>query len=146
MLLFSCKPIYPPLFAGIDSYNFNRAEANAMEVQLNVKIKNPNAFNILIKKYDLNVIVNGTKIGQAKSKEKVRLTKQTEQAYPFYLQTDLQNVLAQILPGLSSIINNKPIELKLEGYIKGGAFGVSKKFPFSVTRPLEMKHLMKLKQ
>jgi LEA14-like dessication related protein len=142
----ACKHIEPPTFSGFESYKINKANGNQVELELKLKLKNPNSVNIFVKKYDFDVSVNGTIIGKAKSNESIKLLKETEQAYPVYLQTDLKYMLAQILPGLSSIIANKPIELKLEGYIKGGAYGLTKKFPIKVSRPLDMKQLMKMRE
>lgn len=142
----ACVSLKAPEFAGLDSYKFNKSNPKDIELQMNLKVKNPNKTNIKVKKYMLNVSVNGTSIGKAQSKGPVVLPKNSEGSYPFYLHTNLENIMAQVFPGLSAIISQKPIELKLDGYIKGGAYGVSKKFPISITRPLEMKQLMKMKE
>ncbi len=143
--LFSCK-IQSPTFGGFESYRINKANAQEVELQLNLKFNNPNDCKIVIKKYELDISVNGNLVGKAISKEKVVLAKNSEEIYPFFLKTDLKYLLAQVMPNLSALFSNKPIELKLEGKVKAGAYGVSKKFPISVSRPLDLQQLMKIKE
>jgi LEA14-like dessication related protein len=143
LFLGSCKPIQTPLVKGIEGYKVNKMEASDLELQLNIKVNNPNDFKIVLADYDLDISLNGLPIGKAKAKENIVFEPKVEKGYPFIIHTNLKSVLAQILPSLSLFTGNKQLDLKLNGYIRAKAFGVGKKIPLNLDQKIDLGKLTK---
>ena len=99
---------------------------NKVRVALNVEVDNPNTYSIKLSKPRLHVIVGNEELQNWTCPQKIKLSKKSKKAYPFYVEVSGVEAL-QLLPKL--FINPS---IKIEGTIKVGWFIFGKRIPVSV--------------
>lgn len=110
-------------FDGVQVENFAQ---KSVKLRVNATIFNPNGYKIKIKKSDLDVLVDGTKIGIAKTLDKVVLPKKATESQSVLIEltldgkTALMAVMPKLMKGSS--------EVQIKGKVKAKALGIGKKF------------------
>jgi LEA14-like dessication related protein len=116
LFAYSCKA--PKDLEYRDMHNFKLKQARLKEtmVQLDIQLYNPNAYNVKIKKADIDVFFNDSRLGKVKVKGKYTIPKTDTASLPVTLEVDL----ATALPELLKLAFAKEIKIKLSGTIKAG--------------------------
>ena len=100
-----------------------------IEVEVAMQIKNPNNYTISIVDSDLTLFADGKKVGVARVKEKITLSKKSNKIHRFTIQTSVQDIVSNALPLLMNLMTQDNIEVGIKGDIKAKAKGVGKRFP-----------------
>ncbi len=114
----------------IGNFNFKSMspkEDGNFRIEVEVKVDNPNNYNIWLKKGKFDILMGNQKMGTVHTVGKVVLKKQKNDYYIIKAETKLNpdGALLGMLTGLTSG-GNKPVTLK--GDIRAGVFIFSKKF------------------
>lgn len=128
IVLESCKPVQPLEFQGVESVNFLGMESGNANLQIKLKIKNPNNFKIKVKRYDLEGLVNNQSLGKIDVKKKIVIEKKSEQSYEVELSAPTSRLFA-LAP---TLMMNKNVMLNLRGSLRAKAYGISKKFEIDI--------------
>ncbi len=139
VLLTSCFDYEDVEFKGMEGFKIEDRTADNIKVRLDLRVENPNTYNIKIKKSTLDVYINGKYLGEAKMMNDIKLKKKTEDVYPIYMKTDGRKVLQTALGSLGSIFGGGNITVRIKGDIKAKVYGIGKTFPIDVEEPVSMK-------
>lgn len=134
----SCVDYTDVEIIGLKGLQLEKINQSGIKAKVSLQIKNPNNYNISIVNSDLDLYVNGNKLGKAELKNKIILKKNSNEINQFIVESNFTNAGMAVLPSLLSAITKKNIPLKIVGTIKGKAFWVTKKIPveFSENVPL----------
>jgi LEA14-like dessication related protein len=122
-----------PDMGDIKNFKLVELDGNNLDVQFDVDIDNPNAFNFKIKDGDVLIKINEEEMGTVKLSEKIKVKRKSENTYTIPLRIVLNN---GTLFKLIKIAQQKTISLVAEGTVKGSVCGISKKVPIKETREL----------
>ena len=134
----SCISFKPIEFQGIESMEMVSQTDSTAEVDLKVKIKNPNNYKLLIKKIDLDAYLNKKLIGKINHAEKLLVPRKSENSYLIRLKTDmaqLQKLLPTLLFSGAALVN-------VNGKIKGKALWIPKTINIDINQKVN-KHDLK---
>jgi LEA14-like dessication related protein len=133
LLLVGCAAPKELEFKGISKFTVNRDnDAQALQIQLVAAIFNPNKFKIKVLDYQLDLYINGAKVGKAESAQNRLLAKKAESQVPFSVKTSLGGLLSgagAVLMGLGA----PTLDVRIVGAVRARAYGVAKRFPVDIT-------------
>lgn len=108
-----------------------------MELELNVKIKNPNNFGFNIYPSDFDISFGTTDIGKARLKEKLHINANSEISYKIVVKSDVSKVLSNGFLSIMAMMKNPVIGIK--GELKAGKMFYKKKFPVDFKEKIPLK-------
>ncbi len=132
-----------PDISDVKNFKLIDMDLNSMNVQFDVDVNNPNAFNFKIKGGDVDIKINEEEVGTVKLSEKIKIRKKKENTYTVPLRIELKN---GALFKLIKISQSDKIIVKADGTVKGSVMGISKKVPISESRtisPDQLKTILK---
>ena len=134
----SCKDVKELQVSGISGFKLNKISTEAIDADVNVKIKNPNTSGFKIGKSEFVVSYEGIKIGTAKLLKKVKIKGNAETAYTFKLETVFKNnvSLDNVLALLEGFTRKGKVEIK--GDLNVSKFLVKKKFPITFSEKISV--------
>lgn len=100
-----------------------------IEIEVTMKINNPNNYKISVVDSDLELYIKGKKIGAANIKDKIVLPKKSNEKHKIVVKTGLGDMLSGAIPVLIGLIFDNSIDLAIKGDIKARAKSLSKSFP-----------------
>ncbi|TNE55899.1 MAG: hypothetical protein EP338_01990 [Bacteroidetes bacterium] len=135
--LFSCE-FKDVDFEGVDHFKVKEFSKKEAMVNMGLKIRNDNGFKLKIKPSTLNVFLEDMQVGTIHLEDKLVIKKKSTQVYP----TDFKIKFADgFLMKAMRLMRKEKLQLRMEGTVKGGAFGVSKKFPVKERRTIDREQL-----
>jgi LEA14-like dessication related protein len=135
----SCLSFKPIEFQGIESMEMINQTDSTAEVDLKVKIKNPNNYKLLIKKIDLDAYLNKKLIGKINHVEKLNIPKKSENSYIIRLKADM----AQLQKLVPTLIFSGAALVNVKGKVKGKALWIPKTINIDINQKVN-KHDLKL--
>lgn len=136
----SCETYKEVTFNQFTGVRLVRMEGDKVILGVKASLVNPNAYDIKIKKSKFNLSVNGRHVGKTTLDNKITLKKKATDVYEFHFVVNKKELMSSALKDVGFLFGKKPV-LKIEGKLKAGVFGVSKKFPVSHEQPIDMKDL-----
>ena len=140
LLIASCN-VQDVELVKVNGYNIGCIDQNEIQLTLNMKIDNPNNFNIKVKKTNLNLFVSGSDAGKIKLYDKVIILKKSETDYDFVLIANQQQVSKAIIQAGIGIALTGKINIQVKGWIKGKVYGIGKKIDIDEKQSLSVKDL-----
>ena len=140
-LLFSSCNVQDVEMVNVNSYKVAKSSDDKIKLILNIRIDNPNTFNIKVKKTDLNLFVNGTDAGKINLEDKLIILKKTETDYDFVLTADQKQVSRAVVQAGIGIALTGKVNINVKGWIKGKVFGIGKKIDIDEKQSLSVKDL-----
>jgi LEA14-like dessication related protein len=128
--LSSCISLKPVEFQGIDSFQIIDQTDTTANVDIEVKIKNPNNYKLVVKKVDLDATLNKKLVGKINHKVKLTIPKNSEESYTLHLAADLKQLRAMI----PTLIFTNTALVNIKGDIKARALMIPKKIKLDVTQ------------
>lgn len=142
LLFQSCFEYEDVDFKGMESYNVEEQNNDNILVRLDLRVNNPNKYNITIKKTKLDVSINGKKIGQTEMKNDIKLKKKTEAVYPVRLKMNRGDIMKGAMSSLGGLFGGS-VKVGVKGNVKAKAYGIGKKFPLEFEQPVNLGDFMK---
>lgn len=133
--LVSCLSYKDVQFKGVEDFNVKNFSQKEIVVEVSAKVNNPNSYNITIVDSDLDLFLNGTKMGKATIDSHIKLKKKTEQVYTFMVKANMSNIGSKV-QALFPILLAKRAAVKINGSIKAKAMGARKSVPIDVSEQL----------
>ncbi|HEY8400732.1 MAG TPA: LEA type 2 family protein [Cytophagaceae bacterium] len=129
VLMSSCLNLKPLELTEIESVNITEQTGAYANVQVKLKVKNPNKFKIKVSDYDLLALVNKKEMGKITIEEKrIVIPKNSDKTYTFNLKADMAQV-AKLVPTL--LFTNSAL-VNVKGEVKVKAMGVPKKVKLDI--------------
>ena len=132
----SCIEYKDVEFLGITDYSINKLDTEDVRITLFLKIKNPNTYNIKIKKSAFDLYLNGKKLGKAKMLDDIKLEKNRSQVHEVVFEGDIKKITQGIFSNLGVLFGGTA-KLRVTGKIKAKAYGIGKKFDVDVTEKIK---------
>lgn len=127
--LYSCFEYKDVEVVEYKSAGIKSISAEKVEIEVTLRIKNPNNYKISIVDSDLELFIKGDKIGTAAIRENVVLKKNVTDDYVVTIETGISDIVSGALPVLAGLIFESAIDLQIKGDIKARAKSLSKRFP-----------------
>lgn len=122
----------------VDHIKIKSFTTKGIELIVALKINNPNKYAISLVDSDLELFIDGNKIGDASIEEKIKLPKKSNEVHKFTVVTTYKGILTSALPTIVAALTGKSIELGVKGSIKAKAKSISKKFPVEATERVRL--------
>ncbi len=126
LFLMSCKSFKEATVSGVDSFYLNKVNAEGIEAEVRLKIKNENSVGFSIYPSEFDIVFSGIRLGKAKLNKRVHIGANSERVYTFKLKTKLEEFNLLDAARLLNLDNIGKIEVK--GDLKAGKFYLKKKF------------------
>lgn len=130
----SCK-LEPVVPEGVQDVKFNKLDMlkGEVEMEMGLKINNPNSFNVCIYNVDMDVSVAGVSLGKVAMTDKLKMKKNQEAVYPVKVHAQLKDLLTN-LPKLVAAIKGKQSNVSCTGSIKVGSGILRHTFPININQ------------
>ncbi len=142
LLLSGCLEYEEVDFKGVQNFGIENRTSEQILIRLDIKVENPNTYNITIKPATLDISINGKYAGKTKMKEKIVLKKNTTGVYPLYLQAKTKDIMGALTGSLGAMLSGR-VKVGIKGNVKAKAYGVGKKFYLNEEQTVSLKGLMK---
>ena len=131
MVLVQACALHTPEMRGGESFNLEKLDGQTVKFTAGAKIYNGNWFGIKLKPSDLELYVDGEKMGTIRLDKKVKLKrkKETELLAPFTATLKEGSLLKAF-----TLAGKSEIKVRFTGKLKAGVFIFSKKIDFDETR------------
>ncbi|CAG5077673.1 NDR1/HIN1-like protein [Parvicella tangerina] len=137
----SCFDYEEVLFRGVQNVSVLERTDNVVKLQIDVKVDNPNKFNIKVKKSTMDIYINEQYVGKTHLDDKIILKKRTEDVYGVVLRANPKDILKAAMGSLGGLLKGN-VTVRLKGDVKGSVYGISKKVPVDVEEKIDLKSLM----
>ena len=135
--LTSCFDYEDVEFKGVQNIGLDDRSGGTITVRIDMKVNNPNSYNIKINKSSLDVFVNGSKVGKTKMKNNIVLKKNHQDLYSLYLTLSEKELKRSALSSIGSLLTGR-MKVRIKGEIKAKVYGIGKKFPIDVEEPVNL--------
>lgn len=92
-----------------------------------LKIDNPNFYKIKLMESDIDLFMNGKKMGKLHLREPLELPKKEVSVQALRMTADISDMSGDFIANTLTLLFAKSVELKAEGFVKGKAMGVGRK-------------------
>lgn len=125
-------------FLGVENYSFDKVSTDIINIRIDMKVMNPNTYNIKIKKSAFDIFVNDKALGKAHMTDDIKLTKKSTEVHSVVFKTSLKDLSKSLMGSLGVLFGGK-VKVKFKGRVKAKAFGVGKKFDVDFEEAMSMK-------
>lgn len=132
-----CIDVKPVKVGDIEGIKINEMTKTSVTLELMIPIENPNNFKFKITDVDLDISLNGTKLGKVREIKKITVPANSSEVHSFCVEVEFSKILAGSLDLLSTLMKKKA-DLDLKGTIKAKAFMISKKIDINVSKPVDL--------
>ena len=122
---------------GVENVEMVNLSDKEVEVEVTVKLKNPNNYKISIVGSDLDMYLNGTAMGKATLKNNVVIPKNSNQSHKIRISADPKALMSNPLGAIMGLLG-KPLEVGVKGKVKVKAKFITKKFDIDVKERVKM--------
>ena len=136
----SCIDYKEVEFLGVTDYSINKLDTEDVSITLSMKIKNPNNYNIKIKKSTFDLYLNGKKLGKTKMLDDVKLEKNRSQVHDVVFDGNMESITQGIFSSLGVLLGGTA-KLRVKGKLKAKAYGLGKKFDVDFTQNIKASDL-----
>ena len=137
VFLTSCFDYEDVDFKGVQNIGLEDRSGGIITLRMDIKVNNPNSYNIKIKKSSLDVFVNGSKVGKTKMKNNIVLKKNHQDIYPMYLTLSEKELKSSALSSIGSLLTGK-MKVRIKGEIKAKVYGIGKKVPIDLEESVNL--------
>jgi hypothetical protein len=114
--------------------NFQITKGTEMySISFDYVINNPNWYSIIIKPSHLDLVIAGTDCGTVFIPEKLKIKRKKKGRYPFVITAQSIQFINSGLGSIWKMITKGEVDFNLNGVLKAGALGITKKIPLDYT-------------
>lgn len=128
LIFFSCDGIEELSLVGRPDVKVRGFSKGEIELDLILKIENPNDRSFKVKKADFVIYVNEANLGSSSMSNSITIKANSTDEYVFPMKVKLNGKDLSFNLLLNTIFQNQ-IKLRVDGTIKAGSFFINQKFP-----------------
>lgn len=128
-------------FRGVQDVSVVERTDDVVKLKIDVKVDNPNKFNIKVKKSTMDIYINDKYVGKTHLDDKLVIKKNSEEVYGVVLRANPKDILKAAMGSLGGILKGS-VAVRLKGDVKGSVYGISKKVAVDVEEDINLKDLM----
>jgi LEA14-like dessication related protein len=138
----SCSSLKPIQYNGYKNFTIKDV-ANEPEMQIDIKLHNPNPVGATLRKMELYITIYADTIGRAGIGEKVRMKKKSDFTLPVVFASSYEQLSMLAKPGLDAALNNKEIPFHVNGQVTISKFWIFRKtFTISYADAVKLQELL----
>lgn len=126
------------MITGVKDVKTAGIKGESVDLAFNLEIDNPNGFRIVLKQYDMDVMLNDKGLGKASSSEKLVIKRKSKASHPFKLSASYKDFMTATVSGLGALLNKEPVTFKIKGAIKGRVWWFNKTIPIETTQKIKL--------
>ena len=130
----SCKEFKEVEVTGVKSFRLTKINAEGIEGEVILGIKNPNAAGFSIYPSEFDIVYSGIKMGKARLYKRVHIDGNSEKPYVFKLKTNLKDMNPMDIMGLLG--GGKLGKIEVKGNLKAGKMYLKKRFPVDISEKI----------
>ncbi|MDA9312353.1 LEA type 2 family protein [Vicingaceae bacterium] len=97
-------------------------------VESEIKIKNPNGFQLSMVDSEFDIYIKGSKLAKANVDNNIRIPKNSEEYHKVMMKSNFEDFAdGAMIRLLGLTLGSKEIDFKVDGYVTGRAFFIKKK-------------------
>lgn len=123
--LTACK-IQAPIIGEPTSYELEKLDLKEIKLKIWLPIENPNNIKFNISNVDMDIFVNGLKLGKVTKLEKVHIPKKSKDIYAIKLDVQMKDLGISALSALREL-KSRRVTIKLDGSVTVSKFVIVKK-------------------
>jgi LEA14-like dessication related protein len=144
MLLSGCMSYDDVVYQGVENVKIGKPKDGFTTISLNIKLDNPNKYNIKIKPSDVTVFLGGKELGDFHLKETVVIKKHSMDSYPIQLDAKIRDLAKSSLGGMIELMTKKNVTLRFKGFVRVSVKGVTQKRYIDQSKEIETNQFLKL--
>jgi len=128
LVLFSftaCK-IQAPIIGEPTSYELEKLDFKEIKLKIWLPIENPNNIKFNISNVDMDIYVNGLKLGKVTKLEKVHIPKKSKDIYAIKLDVQMKDLGISAISAMREL-KSRRVMIKLDGSVTVSKFVIVKK-------------------
>ncbi|MFI5149341.1 MAG: LEA type 2 family protein [Bacteroidia bacterium] len=130
ILIFTASCKYKEVTLGqISGLKINKITTNGLELELGMKINNPNSYGFSIYRSSFRIKLGGADLGTARIAKRTHIKAHSDEVYTFTIKTSFDKLKEDGLAGMISLFSKKNAEIEIKGNLKAGKFLLRKKIP-----------------
>ncbi|MDA3819542.1 MAG: LEA type 2 family protein [Candidatus Delongbacteria bacterium] len=137
LLSFVACNIQAPIIGKLSGYQIEELNIREIKLKIWLPIENPNNIKFNISNVDLDIYVNGLKLGKITRMEKVHIPKKSKKIYAIKLDVKMKDLGVSALSALNQL-RSKHVMLKIDGDITVSKFVIIKKVEVDVENKVEI--------
>ncbi len=123
--LSACK-IQAPIIGSPTDYKVEKFNLKEVKLKIWLPIENPNKLKFNISKVDLDIYINGSKLGKVTKLEKVQIPAKSKDIYAVKLHVEMKDLGVSAMSALAHL-SSRRVLLKLDGSVTVSKFVIVKK-------------------
>ena len=132
----NCKDFKEAQCTGVKGFKINKINAQGIDADILLGIKNPNQMGFSIYRSEFDVIYSGINLGKAKLSKRVHIAGNTEKTYSFNLKSNFKD--ANPMDVLKLVSGGGKGMIEVVGDLKAGKFYLKKRFPVKIKERVDM--------
>jgi len=125
--LSSCSKPQPPQYAGFENFRIEKASISNSILATDVKLYNPNGYNLQLKSADLEVYMNDKYFGRSVLDSLITLPSKDTAIFPLRMQASAKDILSNG----AKLFMNPDVKIRITGNAKAGRSGVFVNVPIN---------------
>ena len=113
----------------VEDFVVHEFSADIVSADVILKVGNPNWYKIKLVDSDIDVKLNGNKMGKLHLREPLSLPKKDTTIQTLRVTADLTSMEGDFFSNTLSLLFKKTALVEADGYVKGRALGIGKKVP-----------------
>lgn len=128
-------------FKGVENITVVERTEDEIKLKVDVKVDNPNKFNIKVKSSTLDIYINDKYVGKTDLVEKIVVKKKAEEVYGVVLKASARDLLKAAIGSLGGLLKGD-VKVRLTGDVKGSVYGMVKKVPVDFEEKINLKDFL----
>ncbi len=138
LILTGCFSYKDLNFDGVENFKMGKIEEGSIDFGFDVKLENPNNYNIKIKPTDLQVFLGENELGMARLDKKLVIKKNSKASYPVVINAKLLQAAGAGFSSVMELATKKSADVRIVGPVKGSVYGITRKMEVDETRSIDL--------
>jgi LEA14-like dessication related protein len=140
LLLVSCGKPQPPQYAGYQNFRIEKASFNNSVLASDIKLYNPNAYNLNLKSASLDVYFNDKFLGHSSLDSLIVLPAKDTAVFPLRMTASAKDILSNS----AKLLLNPDVKIRITGSAKAGRGGFYINVPINYegTQRIDLRELI----
>lgn len=134
LFIFGACTFVQPEYKGGEKFKFDGIDGRTVSFSVGATLYNPNGYPLKIKPSDLDLYIDGVKVGLVHLNEKVKLKAKTETEIMVPLTLELEDGM---LFKLMTLVGKSELDLQIEGKVKAGVFLIFKNMDIDQSKTID---------
>jgi len=138
LILTGCFSYKDLNFDGVENFKMGKIKDGNIDFGFDVKLENPNNYNIKIKPTDLQVFLGDNELGHARLDKKLVVKKNSTASYPVVINARLLQAAGAGFSSIMELATKKSANVRIKGPVKGSVYGITRKMEVDETRSIDL--------